>query len=74
MRNRRTVLRQATLMAIGMAMGKLDVVKASNEKGGTLTVPLDQWGQIVFTLKGKKIVVPVEEVFDALANGGTRQS
>lgn len=68
---RRQVIRKAVLMAIGMALGKMDAVKATAGPGGTLTVPLDQWGQVVFTLKGKRIVVPVEEVFDALAEGRT---
>jgi hypothetical protein len=55
-------------MAVGMALGKMDTLKASN---GELTVPLDQWHHITFKLKGKTIVVPVQEVFDALAQERT---
>lgn len=62
--NRRKAIRQAVLMGIGMALGKMDALKAA---GGQLTVPLDQWQAIVFELKGKRITVPVAEVFAALA-------
>jgi hypothetical protein len=60
---RRHALKNATLLAFGMALGKLDALKASN---GQLTVPLDQWGSIVFEHKGKKITVRVDEIFRAL--------
>lgn len=63
---RRTALRQAMLFSIGMALGKLDALKAS---GGQLTVDLNQWATVVFKHKGKTIVVPVAEIFDALQNG-----
>ncbi len=60
---RRIALRHAALLAFGMALGKLDVLKASS---GQLTVPLDQWGSIVFERHGKRITVSVDEVFRAL--------
>lgn len=63
---RRQSLRRATLLGIGMALGKLDALKAEN---GQLTVDLGQWSHVVFILNGKKIVVPVAEVFEALAAG-----
>lgn len=64
--NRRSAVRQATLLVFGMALGKMDVLKAS---AGQLTVDLDQWGCVVFKHHGKTISVPVSEIFDALAAG-----
>ena len=52
------------LFAVAMALGKMDLLKAQD---GHLTVPLDQWRTVSFTLKGKTIRVPVTEVFAALA-------
>lgn len=63
---RRQTLRQATLFAIGMALGKMDSLKA---EGGQLTVDLNQWGSVVFKHKGRTVTVPVAEIFDALQNG-----
>lgn len=60
---RRESIRNATLLAVGMALGKLDVLHA---QGGQLMVDLNQWDHVVFTLKGKKIAVPVNEIFDSL--------
>jgi hypothetical protein len=66
---RRQALRRATLLMFGMALGKLDVIKASTpERCGCLTINLDQWGEIVFTLHGRRISVPVADVFAALAD------
>lgn len=65
---RRAAIRQAVLLGMGMALGKMDSLKA---QGGTLTVDLDQWAQIVFTHRGKRCVVPVAEVFKCLQEGPT---
>jgi hypothetical protein len=64
--NRRSSIRLAMLTGVGMALGKLDALTAS---GGQLTVDLGQWEYVVFVLHGKKIVIPVTEVFKALAEG-----
>jgi hypothetical protein len=61
---RRMAVRQAALLAFGMALGKMDALKA---EGGLLTVDLDQWGHIQFKHKGKTISVPVSEIFAALS-------
>lgn len=66
---RRQSIRQATLFAIGMALGKMDALKA---EGGQLTVDLNQWGSVVFKHKGKTVTVPVAEIFAALAAPGDR--
>lgn len=60
---RRQSIRQAILLAIGMALGKYDSLQAA---GGMLTVDLNQWGTVVFKLQGKTVVVGVQEIFDAL--------
>lgn len=60
---RRQSIRRAVLLAIGMALGKMDALKGQS---GMLTVPLDQWRVIVFEYQGKKIEVLVSEVFEAL--------
>jgi hypothetical protein len=60
---RRQAIRMGLLFSIGMALGKLDVLKAES---GQLTVPLDQWRNVVFTYKGKKIVISVAEIFKTL--------
>lgn len=65
---RRGAIRQTVLFAMGMALGKMDVVKA---QGGQLTVNLDQWHEIVFTYRGKTVRVPVSEVFKSLQEGPT---
>ena len=64
--NRRSSIRLAMLTGVGMALGKLDALKA---QGGQLTVDLGQWEHVVFSLHGKSIKVPVAEVFKALAEG-----
>lgn len=66
MSSRRKALRSLVLLSFGMALGKLDVLKA---KGGELTCDLGQWERIVFTLGGKRIAVTVHDVFNALAEG-----
>lgn len=66
--NRRTSIRNAVLFAVGMALGKLDTLKAQE---GMLTVPLDNWKTVVFQYKGKRVEVPVSEVFNAVAEVGT---
>lgn len=60
---RRQSIRQAVLLAIGMALGKLDSLQAS---GGELRVPLDSWQRIVFEYNGKRIAVSVADVFNSL--------
>jgi hypothetical protein len=52
---------------MGMALGKLDALKA---QGGQLTCDLNQWRAIVFKYRGKTVVVPMSQVFEALAGGG----
>ena len=66
--NRRTAIKHATLLAFGMALGKMDALHAS---GGQLTVDLDQWSTVVFKHRGKIIQVPVSEIFDDLSAGRT---
>jgi methyl coenzyme M reductase subunit C len=63
---RRQATRQAVLFAFGMALGKLDSLKA---EGGQLTCDLNQWSTIVFKHGKKTITIPVAEVFAALAEG-----
>lgn len=58
--------RRAFLFAIGMALGKLDALKA---EGGQLTCDLNQWSHVVFKHKGKTITIPVADVFAALQGG-----
>lgn len=60
---RRRAVKHAVLLAFGMALGKMDVLKAA---GGQLTCDLDQWGTIVFKYRGQSVSVPVGEVFAAL--------
>lgn len=60
---RRKAIQNGVLMAFGMALGKMDTLKASS---GQLTVPLDQWGSLVFTYRGKTVTVSVAEVFRAM--------
>lgn len=62
---RRHQLRTMFLFSIGMALGKLDALKAD---GGELTVPLDQWQRVVFKYRGKKVVIPVSEIFTILSS------
>lgn len=64
--DRRHSVRVATLMVFGAALQKLDVFAA---EGGMLTVKLDDWAVIKFTLGKKVIAVPVAEVFKALEEG-----
>ena len=61
--SRRKALRTLILLTFGMALGKMDVLKA---KGGELTVDLSQWQDVVFSLNGKRIAVTVQDVFNAL--------
>lgn len=63
MSSRRKALRTLILLTFGMALGKLDVLKA---KGGELSVDLSQWERVIFKLGGHQIAVTVQEVFDAL--------
>lgn len=61
---RRESIRTATLLAIGMALQKLDALKA---EGGQLTVDLNQWANVVFKHNGKTITITVAEIFRSLA-------
>lgn len=63
---RRESVRRAVLLVFGMALGKMDVLKAA---GGQLTVDLDQWGVVVFKHRGRTVQVPVAEIFEALQEG-----
>ncbi len=65
---RRVAVKRAALLAIGMALGKLDAVNAA---GGQLTVDLNQWQHVVFKHRGKTITVPVSEVFASLETPGS---
>jgi len=77
---RRQAVKRATMLAFGMALGKLDALKAEqipnrprqDTEGtngrGQLTCDLNQWATIVFKHKGKTITVPVSEVFASLAS------
>lgn len=60
---RRQAVARSFLFAIGMALGKLDALKAS---GGQLTVDLDQWSHVVFRHNGKLLAVSTSDVFKAL--------
>ena len=61
--SRRKALRTLILLTFGMALGKMDVLKA---KGGELTVDLGQWERIIFNLHGHQIAVTVQDVFNVL--------
>lgn len=61
---RRAAIRRAVLLAVGIALGKLDALKA---EGGQLTVDLNQWAYVVFKYRGKTVNVPVSEIFSAVA-------
>lgn len=61
--NRRAAVKQLTLWAFAAALSGEKVLHA---EGGQLRVPLDAWSVIIFERKGKRIVVPIDEVFDAL--------
>lgn len=60
--------RRAVLLAFGAVMGKFNVLRASQDSQALLIVDLSQWRGIQFKHKGKSIVVPVAEVFDALVD------
>ena len=65
------ITRRAVLLAFGAAMGKFNVLKASAQSGQSdsralLIVDLGQWRGLQFKHKGKSVIVPVSEVFDAL--------
>lgn len=60
---RRESLRTGFLLAMAIALGKMDALKASE---GQLTCDLSQWGAIVVKLHGEGIRIPVAEVFAAL--------
>ncbi len=62
----KSTTRRAFLFAIGMALGKLDVLKASN---GLLTVDLSQWQAVVFKLGKQTVSVPVADIFAAIREG-----
>ena len=64
--NRRQSLRKLMLCSLGMALGS-NITKVLHAQSGTLTCDLGQWGQVVFMYKGKKITVPISEVFAALS-------
>lgn len=66
--NRRDSIRFGVLFAFGLALGKMDTLKASD---GLLTCDLNQWRTIRFTYKGKTINVPVADVMRALESGLT---
>ncbi len=60
---RRQSVRFGTLFAMGLALGKLDALKAA---GGQLTCDLNQWQTVVFKYRGRTVTVPVSEVFKCL--------
>lgn len=64
---RRDVLRTAILTAFGIAGQRYDALAQGTTPGGSLTCALDQWQAFVFTYKGKKVSVPMAEVFAALS-------
>lgn len=66
MTTRRGAIRRAVLMAMGMALFKMDLLKA---QGGELTCDLGQWDHITFKFRGRTVRVPVAEVFAAIAGG-----
>ena len=63
--SRRRAIKRAMLLAVGAIMGKFDSVQAK-ESEALLTVDLSQWRGVRFTHKGKTVIVPVAEVFDAV--------
>lgn len=63
--SRRSAIRDAVLLAFGMAIGKFDTLRAEN---GLLTCDLNQFATIVFTYRGKTVRVPISQVFEALAS------
>ena len=66
----KAVTRRAVLLAFGAVMGKFNVLKVKPVRAqasrADLSVNLDQWRAVVFQHKGKTVVVPVADVFDAL--------
>lgn len=60
---RRDAVKASILLAFGMALGKLDALKAD---GGLLTVDLNQWSRIRFKLGKEQIDISVREAFEAL--------
>ena len=78
----RATTRRAVLLAFGAAMGKFNVLRAQKpiprttqnptedaESRALLIVDLGQWRGLQFKHKGKSVIVPVSEVFDALVEG-----
>jgi hypothetical protein len=63
---RRVALRRAILLAATTALSGAKVLHGQT---GQLTINLDQWSHLVFERKGQRVVVPIEEVFDALQQG-----
>jgi hypothetical protein len=64
---RRQAVRLATLFSVGMTLEKFDAVMSA--KSGLLTVNLNDWHSVDFTLGGKVVSVPVAEIFRALQEG-----
>ena len=48
---RQGALRRLALLTFGLALGKLDALKA---QGGQLIVNLDQWQEVIFKHKGAR--------------------
>lgn len=72
---RRAALRRAVLMTFGIVLGKYDALAASQPEvvrgsKAPLVVDLDLWHSIEFKHKGRKVSVPVAEVFAALQGDG----
>lgn len=64
---RRQTIRSGVLFAVACALGKYDALA---QEGGMLTIDLGQWSKVVFTLKGKRVEIPVAEVFASLTETG----
>jgi len=61
--SRRQFAGRAALFAMGMALGKLDTLKA---EGGQLTCDLNQWREVVFKYRGETLRWTTKEIFEAL--------
>lgn len=66
---RKEAIRFGVSFAVATALGKYDALA---QDGGYLTIDLNQWRGVTFKLGGKKLMIPVAEVFAALEEGSNR--
>ena len=61
--NRRELINVGVLSAFGAAATKLDLFAAS---GGVFSSNLDDWAWLALDFKGRRVSIPMAEVFAAL--------